>query len=264
MSRGTARLLAGGVRQIHAIASAVDYFVLVIPFNLLLVAYSAWILLRKEGPVYPRFGLFRTLAIGGFSVLFCSSVMLFAMDVSRLGRVQFIIFIMFLLFAFTTARALVSSGKLQKLSRFIGGAAVFALIYTVVYSPRLFTSRLSRADKEAVQLIDSITNHEHQRIFMLGEWLSRMAPFVTFQSFVEIRKGRYYHQDPNAASEIYRDFTILKEKTDEWKNVARERSIKRVILRTSVRAELEVFNQYENEGILRYKHRDWVVLELNL
>jgi hypothetical protein len=89
-----------------------------------------------------------------------------------------------------------------------------------------------------------------------------VAPFVTLQSFVEHRSGKYYHQDPNTASDLYRDFTILKEKTDEWKNVVRERNIRWVILRTSEVAELEVFKRYENDGILRCKNRDWAVLEL--
>jgi hypothetical protein len=263
VSRGTARLLAGELQRLHAMVSVVHYFVVVMPFNLLLVGYSAWLLLRKEWPIYPPFGLFRTLAIGGFAVFLCSSVMTFAEDVGKLSRVHFIIFIMFLLFAFTTAPALVNSDKLQKLSRFISIAAVFGLIYTVVYSPRLFTSKLPQADNAVIQFVGSIPAHEHQRIFMLSEGLHRVAPFVTLQSFVEHRRGIYYHQDPNTVSELYRDFTILKQKTDEWKNVARDRNIKWVILRTSEMAELEVFKRYENDGILRYKNRDWAVLELS-
>jgi hypothetical protein len=246
------------------VASAVHYFVLVMPFNLLLVAYSAWILLRKEWPIHPHFGLFRTLAIGGFAVLLCSSVMLFLVDVGHLRRVHFMISMMFLLFAFTTAPVLVHSINLRKFSIFISIAAMFALSYTAVYSPRLFTSSVPKYDSEVIQFVRSIEGREHQRIFMLGEGLHRVAPFVTLQSFVEAREGRYYHQDPNTALKLYKDFRIIKEKSDEWKSVAREKNVKWIILKTAETAELEVLKQYENDGMLRYKNLEWTVLELNL
>ena len=261
---GIANLLSDGMRRLHAVASVVHYFVLVMPFNLLLVAYACVILLRKERPILPHFSLLRTLAIGGFAVLLCSSVMLFYMDVGKLRRVHFIISIMLLLFAFTTVPGLIPSGKQKKLSLYITIAALFSLTYTVIYSPRPFTSRLPELDNEIVQFVGSIPDREHQRIFMLGEGLRRVAPFVTLQSFVEADKGRYYHQDPNTASELYQDFSIMKEKTDEWKNVARERNIKWLILRISEPIELEVFKQYANHGSLRCKNRDWAVLELSL
>ena len=44
----TANLLADGFKQLHSVASIVHYFVLVLPFNLLLVAYACVILLRKD------------------------------------------------------------------------------------------------------------------------------------------------------------------------------------------------------------------------
>lgn len=69
-SSGTAESLAGGLKRLHAMASAVHYFVLVMPFHLLLMAYAVVNLLRKEWPVHPRFDLFRTLAIGGLLCCF--------------------------------------------------------------------------------------------------------------------------------------------------------------------------------------------------
>ncbi len=260
----TINLMAGGVKRIHAVASALHYFVLVMPFNLLLVAYSAWSLIRKGWPIHPRLGMLRTLAIGGGAVLLCSSVMLFFVDVGHLRRVHFMISVMFMLFAFTTAPALVHSDKLRRLSSFISIAALCALAYTVVYSPLLFTSSLSKYDSEIIQFMRSIEGRDHQRIFMLGEGLRRVAPYVILQSFVEAREGRYYHQDPITASKLYQDFRIMKEKSDEWKSVASKSNIKWIILKTSEMAELEVLKQYEHDGLLRHRNRDWAVLELNL
>jgi hypothetical protein len=260
----TANLLADGFRRLHSLASIVHYFVLVLPFNLLLVAYACAILLRKDNLTPFRCSLIRTLAIGGFAVLLSSSVMLFYVDVGHLRRVHFVIYIMFLLFAFTTVPVLIPSAKLRKLSLYISIASLFSLAYTVTYSPRPFTGSLPESDNEIVRFVSSIPNRNHQRIFMLGEGLQRVAPFVTLQSFVEAREGRYYFQDPKTASELYREFRIMKEKTPEWQNVARERNIKWVILRTSEATELEVFKQYANHGVLRCKNRDWAVLELSL
>lgn len=264
MSTGTVNLLADRTKRLHAMASVVHYFVLVMPFNFLLVVHAIWILLRKQWPNHPGSTLFRTLAICGFAVLLCSSVMLFVVDVGHLRRVHFMISIMFLLLAFTTAPDFVHAINLRKCSRLISVAAVFALIYTVVYSPRLFTSNLSKYDIEVIQFVGSIEDREHQRIFMLGEGLRRIAPFVTLQSFVEAREGRYYHQDPHTASNLYHDFMTMKEKSNEWKFVAREKNIKWVILKTSERVELEVLKQYENDGLLRYRNCEWAVLELNV
>jgi hypothetical protein len=260
----TANLLSDGFRLLYSLASFVHYFVLVLPFNLLLVAYACAILLRKDKLTPASFSLNRTLAIGGFAVLLSSSVMLFYVDVGHLRRVHFVIYIMFLLLAFRTAPVLIHSSKLRKVSLYISIAALFCLAYTTVYSPRPFTSSLPEPDNEIVRFVSSIPDREHQRIFMLGEGLRRLAPFVTLRSFVETSEGRYYHQDPITASELYRDFRIMKEKAAEWQDVARERNIKWVILRTSEATEFDVFKQYANHGMLRLQNRDWAVLELSL
>ena len=100
-----------------------------------------------------------------------SSVMLFYVDVGHLRRVHFIIYIMFLLFAFTTVPVVIPSAKLRRLSIYISIASLCSLIYTVVYSPRLFTSGLPESDNEIVRFVSSIPDRDNQRIFMLGEGL---------------------------------------------------------------------------------------------
>ncbi len=260
----TASILTGGTQKLHAIASIIHYFILVMPFHFTLVIYATVNLVRKQLQMHSRRGLLRTLAISGFAVLVCSSAMLFFVDVGHLRRVHFMISILFLLFAFTTAPGFLHSEKLRRLSRLISIAAIVALAYTVVYSPRLFTGGLPQYDSEVIQFVRTIEDRERLRVFMLGEGLRRVAPYVTLQSFVAAREGRYYHQDPKTASQLYQDFKTLKEKTDEWKNVAREKHIKWMILKTSEAAELEVLKQYENDGVQRYKNRDWVVLELKI
>jgi hypothetical protein len=100
---------------------------------------------------------------------------------------------------------------------------------------------------------------------MFGEGLRRVAPFVTLRSFVlDAYNGRYYFQDPNTASELLQEFRVMKDQTDGWKNVAREKKIKWVILRTSDPTEMKVFKEYTNDAILRRQNRDWAVLELSL
>ena len=178
------------------------------PFYLLLVAYACVILLRKERPILPHFSLIRTLAIGGFVVLLCSSVMLFYVDVGHLRRVHFVISIMFLLFAFTTVPVLIAFGKVAEtatLHQHSGSAfaRVHSCLFASHYSWAVYRNPTMRSfDLSA--LFQIVTN---QRIFMLGEGLRRVAPFVTLQSFVEAREGRYYHQDPKTASELYQGFS---------------------------------------------------------
>jgi hypothetical protein len=265
-SSRTTNLLASGTRRLHAIASAIHYFVLVMPFNFFLVAFAIVNLFQKETTTMcPRLGLLRTLAMGGFAVLLCSSMVLFLdNDVGKVRRVHFIISIMFLLFAFATAPVVVHSVWLQKSILYIKVAAICALAYTVVYSPRLFTSKLPEPDNAIIQFIGSIPDRNHQRIFMFGDGLRRVAPFVRLQSFVELNQGKYYHQDPHTAFDLYQDFMIMKEKSNGWKSVAREKNIKWIILRTSEAAELEMLRRYESDGVLQYKNRDWAALELNL
>ena len=263
-SNGTASLLSHGKVRLHAVVSFVHFVFLVMPFNLLLVAYAGLILFRKDMPRIPRFNVIRTLAIGGFAVLLCSSVVLFYMGIAHLRRVHFVIHVMFLLFAFATVPAIIDSVKLRKLSICIGIAALCSLVYTVIYSPLPFKAHLPESDTEMVRFVRTIPNREHQRIFMLSEGLSRVAPFVTLQSFVERGQGRYHQQDPVTASELYKDFTIMKEKSSEWKNVAHRRNVNWAIFRLSVERELEVFKLYEMDGVLQFKNSDWAALELNL
>jgi len=263
-SKGTAGFLSHGLVRFHAVVSFVHFFCLVMPFNLLLVAYAGLILFRKDMARIPRFNLIRTLAIGGFAVLLCSSVMLFYMEVPHLRRVHFVIHVMFLLFAFTTVLGIGERVKLRKLSVYICIAALFSLAYTVVYTPRPYAANLPEPDNEIVRFISAIPDRERQRIFMLQEGLDRVAPFVILRSFVERRGGKYHQQDPVTASELYKDFTIMKEKSGEWKNVARIGNIKWAIFRLSVERELEVFKLYEKDGMLQFKNRDWAVLELRL
>jgi len=263
-SKGTASLLSHGIVRLHAVVSFVHYFFLVMPFHLLLVAYAGLILFRKDMPGIPRFNVIRTLAVGGFVVLLFSSLILFVLGVAHLRRVHFVISLMFLLLAVATVPVMVDSVKLRRLSIAICLASLFSLAYTVIYSPLPFSARLPESDNEIVRFVRSIPNREHQRIFMLSDGLTRVAPFVKVQSFCMPRQGGYYELSPITASELMRDLAIMKEKSDEWKNVARTRNIKWAIFRLSVERELEVFRLYEKDGVLQFKNGDWAALELNL
>jgi hypothetical protein len=260
----TENLLSDATKRLHTLVSVVHYFVVVMPFNILLLTYSAVFMFRAEERILRDFSLLRTLAIGGCAVLLCTSVMPLIWDLSKLRRVHFLMSIMFLVFAFTTAPVLVRSISLRKLSSYVGLASMFALVYTVVYSPRLFTSTLSESDHEIIQFVSSIPDRDHQRIFMLGEGLRRVVPFVTLNSFLEASEGRYFHQDPLTASKLYGDHLAMMEKAEGWQIVAREGNIKWVIMRVSDPTELNVFNTYVNHGVVRLRNHDWAVLELSV
>jgi len=250
------------VKLFYSLLSIFHYFFLVLPFNLLLVAYVCSMLLRKDKLILRNAHLLRTLPIGGFFILLCSIGTV--ADKGKLWRVHFIIYIVFLLFACKTLSIVIGSENLRKLSIGICVASVFSLIYTVTFSPRLFTSSIPETDNEIVQFITSIPNHDNERVFILDNSLHRIAPFVAFQSFVESRNGLYYHADPIATLKIYGDFLLIKEKRKGWCDVLRERNIKWFIFRISELTESIVFGQYQNDGSILLRNRDWVVLKMNV
>ena len=250
------------VKLLYSLLSIVHYFLLVLPFNLLLVAYVCWMLLRKDKLILHDARLLRTLPIGGFFILVCSIGAV--ADKGKLWRVHFIVYVMFLLFAYKTLLLSISSERLRKLFIAINIASVFSLIFSVTFSPRLFTSRIPENDNAIVQFISSIQNHSSERIFMLVYGMHRTAQFVTFQSFNESLDGSSHHADPIAASKIHNDFLTIKEKRKDWPNVLRERNIKWFIFRISEPEELAVFRQYQNDGSIILRNRDWIVLAMNI
>src|SRR5262249_26051679 len=136
--------IPNALKFLHCLVSIAHYFVVVLPFNLLLLAYTAASLARKETSIIPNGSLLRTLAIGGIAVLVSSAAIgfLFApgADVSHMRRVQFISYVMWLLFAAKILSISAGADKLRKLSVCVCIAALCSLAYTVVYSSRPLTS----------------------------------------------------------------------------------------------------------------------------
>jgi hypothetical protein len=150
------------VKLLYSLVSIFHYFFLVLPFNLLLVSYVCWILSRKDKLVMHSNSLLRTLPIGGLFILICS-IGTYA-DQGKLRRVHFIIYVMFLLFAYKTLPFVIRAEKLRKISTYVCIASLLAIGYTVVYSPRLFTSSIPDTDNEIIRFISSMPNHESERV----------------------------------------------------------------------------------------------------
>jgi len=248
------------IRFLNSLASVVHYFVLVLPFNLALVGYTLWIAVRNRALTMADAGLVRTLPWVGLLILLLSAG---TPDSAHMRRVQFIVYILWLIFAYKTLPAVVGSARTRRaLARGVCAASMVSLAFTVVYSSRLFASGLPPTDRAVVNFISALPDHDEMRIFMLGDSLRRVAPFVAFRSFVDLRQGLYYWQDPVTAGRLYGDFVTLKEKGADWRTVLRERGIRLMVFRISAPEDLALFRQYQDAGEIRFQNRDWVVLEL--
>jgi hypothetical protein len=84
-----------------------------------------------------------------------------------------------------------------------------------------------------------------------------------FRTFVERRQGQYYWQDPVSASRMYGDFLAIKEKRDNWQQVAREHRLRWLVLRVSEPAEAMVERRYRDEATVVLRNADWAVLEIH-
>jgi hypothetical protein len=252
--------VSGAVRLLHSLASFVHYVVLVLPFNLLLVGYAVWMVVRTPRPPTPAGRLLWTLPWIGLLVLVGS---LGTPDAAHMRRVHFIVYLVLLIFAAATLPAVVRSARVRRgLALGVCAASLVSLAYTVVYSSRLFASGLPSTDRAVVGFIQARPGHGDERIFMLGDSLRRVAPFVTFRSFVDMRQGVYYWQDPVTGGQLYRDFLVIQAQGPDWQAVLRARAIRLIILRISVPADRAVFERYRAHGVIRLQNADWVVLEV--
>jgi hypothetical protein len=248
------------VRLLNSLASIVHYFVLVLPFNLALAGYTLWMVVRNRALTMADAGLVRTLPWVGLLILLFSAG---TPDSAHMRRVQFIVYLLWLLFAFKTLPSVVGSARTRRaLAAGVCAASLVSLAFTAVYSARLFASGLPPTDRALVDFIGARPDHDEERIFMLGDSLRRVAPFVGFRSFVDLRHGLYYWQDPVTAGRLYGDFVTIKEKGADWRTVLRERGIRLMVFRLSAPDDLAVFRQYQDAGVIRFQNRDWVVLEI--
>jgi hypothetical protein len=255
-------ILPDWVKRLYAFVSFFQYFVLVLPFNLLLIGLVSYAVMKTNRPAVTRVDLARPLAIGGILALLLSFFVILFMSASQLRRVHFVVYILFLIFAYVTVPRILAFEKLKKISVYVCIAALFSLTYTVLYSPRLFAGSVPVSDAEIVRFVASIPDHEDERIFMLEGGLIKIAPFVTFRSFVQGERVSYYLQDPITGSKLADDFETLKQQRADWKNIGRQLKIKWLIFHTSDPVELAVFAQYERQGSVHLKNRDWTVMQL--
>ena len=132
------RFLVYGQKLLFLMPSLFHYFLLVLPFNLLLVVYVGWVLVRKDTAVVPDTSLARTLAMGGLFVLLFSMTILFYLDTGSFatGSVYRLYHVLTLCLQNHAAGARFKKAA-KSICLSLHGVIVFAVLYRRVFSSSL-------------------------------------------------------------------------------------------------------------------------------
>lgn len=260
---------------VYGLMSSIYFYLLVLPFNYLMIYLSAKNSLESFRAKHS--GVEIILMAGAISAFLLSIVALYRTDQSVVRRIQFYAFL-FLLPGF--CRYLWSRFDIFRHHRRIAilSGVVFslAIIFTVIYRFDINVyNNLPETQKEIVRFIKKIPNHAQTRIFLTEYDTQILAREVRFRSFILAGHPTYFRQDERQADSVYNAYTAILNRGDETLGRLEEFDTRFAIIgKASVNLSPVISSMSENslaDNMIGYfkkiatvvlENDDWVIFKL--
>ena len=143
----------------------------------------------------------------------------------------------------------------------LSAAGVACLAYTVLHSTGEADDPLSGSTRAVVDFIAAQPGHHDMFVFTTEQSTRRLAPFVSFRTFVNHRSGLYASQDPVSAGEMFAAYqSILAHDANAQASLDRYDVRFLAFRHRDVPRDAELAAAYAGETEVALRNREWVVL----
>jgi hypothetical protein len=232
----------------------------ILPFTAVLLALPAIALARPRvrAAIADRGWLALQAALG---VFLGSLVMTLTHDLGRVAWIQFTSFAFVVIFSVEALGALLSARGATIASSVLAAGGVACLAYTVLHSPGEPDDPLSGSTRAVVDFIAAQPGHHDTFVFTTEQGTRRLAPFVSFRTFVNHRSGLYASQDPVSAAEMFAAYqSILAHDANATASLARYDVRFLAFRHRDVPRDAELAALYAPDMTVALRNREWVVL----
>jgi hypothetical protein len=197
----------------------------------------------------------------GLGVFLGSLAMTLTHDLGRVAWIQFTSFAFVAVFAVEALAVVLSPRPALLASSVLAAGGVACLAYTVLHSPGEPADPLSGSTRAVVDFIASQPGHHDTFIFTTEQSTRRLAPFVSFHTFVNHRSGLYASQDPVSAAEMFSAYlSILAHDANASASLQRYGVRFLAFRHRDVPRDAELAALYAPETEVALRNREWVVL----
>lgn len=248
----------------HGLALSVHYYLIVLPFNVLLLIWSTRLFIRSYK--VKEFWLYRFLFAVAILIVISSISILFVADLGQLRRVQFVTYILLLPLFFQGIRLSVVEPWKKILFHLIMVISILSLFFTVIHSRQIqIDSTLPLETKEVIEYINEIPEHENTRIFMLENDLELLIPFIRFRSFTLLSHPTGNWADPITGDRLHRDFQIIRNMDKNWYEVLRANQCRYLIFNTDQQSieKQDLIEFYKVRGSIVFDNLKWLVIDID-
>lgn len=240
--------------------ATVLWYAVILPATAVLVALPVLALARpRVGERIP--GRARLALHGAIGVFAGSLLMTLTHDLGRVAWIQFTSFALLVLFAVEALAALLAprAATLAAAVMAAGGAACLA--YTVLHSPGEADDPLSGSTRAVVDFLAAQPGHHDTFVFTTEQSTRRLAPFVSFRTFVNHRSGLYASQDPVSAAEMFAAYQSILAHDAHAATALGRYDVRFLAFRhRDVPRDAELAAAYAGETEVALRNREWVVL----
>lgn len=240
--------------------ATVLWYAVILPATAILLALPAIALARPRtrAAIPDHAWLALQAALG---VFLGSLLMTLTHDLGRVAWIQFVSFAFVVLFAVEALAVLLSARFATIATSALGAAGAACLAYTVLHNPGEPDDTLSGSTRAVVDFIAAQPGHHDMFIFTSEQSTRRLAPFVSFRTFVNHRSGLYASQDPVSAAEMFAAYqSILAHDASAAASLERYGVRFLAFRHRDVPSDAERAAAYAGEAQAPLKNREWIVL----
>ncbi len=174
-----------GLYVVRALFLSADYFLLVIPFNIVMCISSIRCFARvRTAKADPHATLIKSLMYAAALATIFSAAVLLRGDMARLRRCQFVIFPVLLAVGMEGMRMARPNIERSRWFRAFFAVAFCSMLLAPVYSPQLvvqgYAAVMSDDTRALIRFIGAIPNHQDERLFFPIPSMRIAAPYVSF------------------------------------------------------------------------------------
>jgi hypothetical protein len=240
--------------------ATVLWYAVILPATAVLLALPAFALARPRlrAAIPDRAWLALQAALG---VFLGSLAMTLTHDLARVAWIQFVSFAFVVIFAIEALAVALSARMAIAASSALAVAGVACLAYTVLHSPGEPEVTVSGSTRAVIDFIASQPGHHDMFVFTTEQSTRRLAPFVSFRTFVNHRHGFYVSQDPVSSKEMLAAYqSILAHDANAAASLERY-GVRFLALRhRDVPGDAQVAAAYAGETEVALRNREWVLL----
>jgi hypothetical protein len=195
------------------------------------------------------------------AVFLGSLAMTLTHDLARVAWIQFVSFACVVIFAIEALATALSARIATAASSALAVAGVACLAYTVLHGSGEADPTVSGSTRAVIDFIASQPGHHDMFVFTTEQSTRRLAPFVSFRTFVNHRHGFYVSQDPVSAQEMLDAYqSILAHDANAAASLARYGVRYLAFRHRDVPRDAELAALYAPETTIALRNREWTLL----